>query len=114
MPKAVETKKIHLLEGLLGGPLFKGHPIGGNEDAGAVVSEAAVHKYLFFGILVEQGKKLNHVLICGRGPSTDRYMHETHAEGFGLLAFPGNGPRIFAAKIDYRRDSEFAEFGQAF
>lgn len=113
MPKAVEAKKIHLLEGLLGGPFFKSHTIGSNEDAGAVISEAAVHKYLFFAIIVEEGKELNHLLIRGRGPSTDRYMDQTHAQGFGLPAFPDQGPRIFAAKIDHGSDAEFAEFGQA-
>jgi len=114
MPKAVETKKIHLLEGLLGGPFFEGHAIGGNEDAGAVISEAAVHKYFFFGIIAEQRKESNHLLIRGRGPSADRYMDEAHAQGFDPPAFPVYGPEIIAAKIDHRSDTEFAEFGQAF
>ena len=51
MPKAVEAKKIHLLQGLLGGPFFEGHAIGGHEDAGAIIAEAAVHEIFSLGSL---------------------------------------------------------------
>jgi len=112
MPKSVETKKIHLVQGLLGEPFLEGHTIGGNEDAGAIIAEAAVHKNLFFRIIVEEREKLNHLFIRGRGPSTDGDLHETHAQGLGLLAFPGNLCGVFTAKIDNGGDAEFFEFGQ--
>ena len=113
MPKTVEAEKIHLLQGLLGGPFFEGHAIGGDEDAGAIIAEAAVHENLFFGIIVEEGKELNHLLIRWRRPSTDRNMHETQAQGVGLPAFPGDRVRIFSAKVDHGGDAQFLEFGQA-
>src|SRR6267143_1949069 len=113
MPKAVEAKKIHLLQSLLGGPFFEGHAIGGDEDAGAIIAEAAVHKNFLFGVIVEQREELNHLLIRWRGPSTDRNMDETHAQGVRLPAFPGDRVGIFTAKIDHRSDAEFLEFGQA-
>ena len=62
---------------------------------------------------MEEGKELNHALIRWRGPSTDRNMHETHAQGLGLLAFPDDSLGIFAAQIDDGGDAEFLEFGQA-
>src|SRR6266850_2415263 len=109
MPESVEAKKIHLLQSSLGGPFFQGHAIGGNEDAGAIIAEAAVHKNCLFGAIVEQGEELNHLLIRWWGPSTDRNMDETHAQGVGLLAFPGDGVAIFTAKVDHRSDAEFLE-----
>ena len=113
MPKALEAKKIHLVQGLLGGPFFNSHAIGGDEDSGAIIAEAAVHKNLLFGIIVKEGKELSHLLIRGRGPSTDRNMDETHAQGVRLPAFPGDPAGIFATKVDHRSDAEFLEFGQA-
>ena len=113
MPKAVEAKKIHLLQGLLGGPFFEGHAIGGNEDAGAIIAEAAMHENFLFGVIVEEREKLNDLLIRWRGPSTDRNMDETHAQGFGLPALPDDFLGILAAKIDNGGDAKFFEFGQA-
>ena len=113
MPKTVEAKKIHLVQGLLGGPFLEGHAIGGNEDAGAIIAEAAVHENLLFRIVVEKGKELNYVLIRWRGPSTDRNMHETHTQRLSLLLFPSNRPGIFASQIDNGGDAKFLEFGQA-
>src|SRR6266850_1012011 len=113
MPKAVEAKKIHLFHGLLGGPFFEGHAIGGNEHAGAIIAEAAVHKNLLFGVIGEEREELNYLLIRWRGPSTDGNMHETHAQGVGLPAFPGDRVGIFSAKVDHGGDAQFLEFGQA-
>ena len=42
MPKAVETKKVHFFDGLLGRPFLHGHAIGRDEDAGAVFAKAAM------------------------------------------------------------------------
>ena len=113
MPKAVEAKKIHLLQGLFGGPFFEGHAIGGNEDAGAIIAEAAVHKFFSFGVIVEKREELNHLLIRWGRPSTDRNMDETHAQGLGLPAFPDDFLGILAAKIDNGGDAKLFEFGQA-
>jgi len=98
---------------LLGGPFVDGHAIGGDEHAGAIIAEAAVHENFFFGVIVKEGKELNHLLIRWRGPSIDRNKDETHAQGVGLLAFPGDRVGIFTAKIDNGGDAEFLEFGQA-
>ena len=105
MPKTVEAKKIHLIQGLLGGPFFEGHAIGGNEDAGPIIAEAAVHENFFFGIIAKEGKELNYVLIRWRGPSTDRNMHETHTQRLSLPLFPSNLRGVFTAQIDNGGDA---------
>src|SRR6266403_3814338 len=98
MPKAVEAKQIHLFHGLLGRPFVEGYAIGGDEHAGAIIAEAAVHENFLFGVIVEEGKELNHLLIRWRRPSTYRNMHETQAHGVGLLALLGDSVGILDRK----------------
>src|SRR5579859_2335535 len=54
MPEAVETEEIHLIHSLLRRPFVDGHTIRSNENAGAVVSEAAMHKDFLVPIVAEQ------------------------------------------------------------
>lgn len=112
MPEAVETEEIHLLQGLLSGPFFNGHPIGGDEDAGAVFAEPAMDEDFLCRLIAEEREELNHLLIGGSGPLIDGDMDETHAQGLDLLAFPEDFSGIFEAKIDDGVDAEFFELGQ--
>lgn len=113
VPEAVEAEEVHFLGGLLGGPFFDGHAIGGHEDAGAVVAIAAMHENLLVGVIAKVGKKLQHLFVGGRGPSADGDVDETHAQGLGLAALPEDFFAVFAAEIDDRGDAEFFEFGKA-
>src|SRR5215467_5478153 len=61
VPEAVETEEIHFVHRLFGGPLVHAHTVGGNENAGAVVPEAAVHKNLLVRLVVKQGEELRHL-----------------------------------------------------
>src|SRR5882757_1658575 len=44
MPEAIEAEEIHFPHGLFGRPFFDGDAIGGGENAGAIIAEAAVHE----------------------------------------------------------------------
>lgn len=110
VPETIETKKIHFLDGLLVGPFLHRHAIAGDEHAGAIVAEAAVHEDFFFWIVMKQRKKLRYLRVRWRSPATDRDVHKADAERFGLFALPRNSLSIFAAEIDNRCDSELLEF----
>lgn len=112
MPEAVEAEEIHLLQGLLSGPFFNGHPIGGDEDAGAVFAKPAMDENFLCRLIAEEREESNDLLIAGSGPLIDGDMDETHAQGFDLLAFPEDFSGIFEAKIDDGVDAEFLELGQ--
>ena len=113
MPKAVEAEEIHFFQGLLGGPFFDGHPISGDEDAGAVIAVAAMHENLLSGVIAEIGKELQNLLVGGRGPSADGDVYEAHAQGFRLATLPEDFFAVFAAEIDDGGDAEFFKFGEA-
>ncbi len=113
MPEAVEAKEIHFLDGLVGRPAVVRHTIGGDENAGAIIAEAAVNED-FFIVILEEGKKLRDLFVGGRRPAAYGNVDEAHAEGFGLLAFTLNLLTTFAAKIDDGGDAEFLEPRDAF
>ena len=113
MPEAVETEEVHFLDGLVGRPVIVSHAIGGDENAGAIVAEAAVDEDFFF-VILEEGKKLRDLFVGGRRPSAYRNIDEAHAGGFGLLAFPFDFVWVFAAKVDDGGDAEFLELFEAF
>src|SRR5215475_2920862 len=113
VPESVKTEEIHFPHGLFGGPSIERHAIGRNENARAIVTEAAMNEdfFLFVG---EQAEKLRDLFVRRRGPTTDRNVYETHAEGFGLLALFFDEVAIFAAKIDDDGDAKFLELFDAF
>src|SRR5256885_4468520 len=57
---------------------------------------------------------MRDVFVCGRKPSANWNVDEAHAGGFGLLAFPFDFIRVFAAKVDDGGDAEFLELFEAF
>ncbi len=113
MPEAVETEEVHFLDGLVGRPAVVRHAIGGYENAGAIIAEAAVDEDFFF-VILEEGKKLRDLFVGGRSPSAYRNADEAHAGGFGLLALPFDFVWVFAAKVDDGGDAEFLELFEAF
>ena len=46
MPETVEAEEIHFFHGLFSRPLLDGHAISGDENAGAIFTEMAVHENL--------------------------------------------------------------------
>jgi len=114
MPKAVESEEIHFVHGLLRGPAFVCHAIGGDENAGAIVTKSTVDEDFFFGVIAEEREEGGDLIVGGRRPSTDRNADETDVERFGLPALPGHFVGIFTAQIDDGGDSEIFEFLDAF
>ena len=114
MPETVETEEIHFFNGLLRRPVIMRHAIGGDENASAIVAEAAMNENFFFGIVAKESKEGGDLIVGGRRPSTDRNADETDAERFGLPALPGNFVGIFTAQIDDGSDTEIFEFLDAF
>jgi len=113
VPESVEAEEEHFVQGLLGGPFFDGHAVGGDEDAGTVVAKTAMHEDFLIGIVAEERKELNDLCVRGWSPAADGDVDETHAERFGLLALLFDSFLVFAAKINDGGDAEFFEFGQA-
>src|SRR5262249_32885245 len=97
MPETVETEEVHFVHGLLGGPAVQSHAIGGDKNACAIITKAAMHKDFLTGMIAEQCKKLRDLLVGWRRPATHGNVHEMNAERFSLLAFPGDAIGIFAA-----------------
>jgi hypothetical protein len=113
VPNTVEAEEVHLMKGLLGGPLFKGHAIGGHEDSGAVFAEMAMDENFLRGVLTKERQELEHLLVGGGGPAANGDADETHAQGLDLLAFPLDFGGIFEAEIDDGVDAEFLELEKA-
>lgn len=107
MPKSVEAKEIHFFYSLFRGPFFKSHAVSGDKHAGAVIAEAAMHKYFLLRIIAEEGEKLCDLLIARRSPTAHGDVNEAHPERFGLSAFPCNFPGVFAAKIHDYGNAQF-------
>src|SRR5581483_387801 len=113
MSEAVEPKEIHLMQSSSWRPALQGHAVSGNEGAGAVLAEAAVHEDPFLPGVPEEREKLGHLLVCRRRPSAYRNGHKAQTEGFGFLFFPIAKRSIFTAQIHDGGNSEFFEFRQS-
>lgn len=107
MPESVEAEEVHFSHGLLCGPFFINHAVGGHEDASAIVTKVAVDEDFLAGIIAEEREKLDDLLVIGRSPAVDGDVDEMHAEGFGELALARDGCRGFRAKINNGHDTEF-------
>jgi hypothetical protein len=113
VPQAVEAEEIHFFDGLVGGPFLEGDAISGDENAGAIVAEAAVQEGLLPGIVVEEREKLDKLFVGGRSPAPDGDLDKTHAQGFGALALPRKFFAVFAAQVNDGGDAEDFQFRKA-
>jgi len=111
MPEIVEVKLVHLLDGLLGGPMLLGDAVGGDEYAGAVVPEMAVDEDFFYRMLAEGFQELRDLIVLRRKPAAERKADKLHAEGFDALAL-GFDLTTLPAEIDDGGDAEFFELGE--
>src|SRR4029077_5222505 len=66
MPSAIEAEEIHFADRFFSRPFLGGDAISGNENAGAIFAEAAVHKDFLSRVIVEKGEKLHDLFIARR------------------------------------------------
>jgi len=113
MPEPVEAEEIHLFHRLFSGPVLKGHAIGSGENAGAIVTEAAVYENLLPRFVAEKREKLNDLFIGWGRPTTDGDVNEAHTQRLGVLAFPCDFFAVLAAQIDNGGDAQQFQLGEA-
>lgn len=113
VPETVETEEIHFLDGLFGGPFFHGHAIRGDEHAGAIVTETAMHKDFFSRIVAEKKEKLGDLFVAWRRPAINGDVDKAHAERFNVLAFPSDCLAVLLAQIDDGGDAQDFQFREA-
>jgi len=109
VPAAVETEEIHFLDGLIGGPGVMRYAIARDENARAIIAEAAVNENLFLRI-AEERKKLRNLIVGGRTPAIYRDIEEANSNGLGLLAFPIQFLRTILTKVHDSSDAEILKF----
>ncbi len=105
MPYAVEAEEVHFLDGLIRRPFLKGNAIDGDENAGAILAEVAVHEHFLPRIVAEKREKLHDLFVGWGRPAIDGDVDKTHAEGFSVLALPFDFFAVFAAQIDDSGDA---------
>ena len=113
MPKAVEAEEIHFLDGLFGRPFLNGHAIKGGENAGPIIAEAAVHEDFLPRIVSKKQEKLDDLFVGWGRPATDGNVDKTHAQRFGVLAFPRDFVAVLAAEVDDGGDAQDFQFREA-
>jgi len=112
MPKIFEVVGIHLGEGLVRRPTFKGDTVDGNHDACAIGAEPAMHKDLLARLFADERKEFRDLSIFWRGPSIAADADMIEAERLQMLVLFFNGSRRFAAEVDDRSDAEALEFAK--
>lgn len=113
MPESVEAEEIHFFHSLFRGPLVESHAISGDENAGAIIAEAAMDENLLPRFAAKQRQKLNDLFVGRRRPAADGNMHKAHSKGLGAIALPGDFFLILTAKIDNRSDPQELQLREA-
>jgi len=94
-------------------PFLCGYAISGDENAGAIFTEAAVYEDFLPRIVVEQREKLSDLFVGWGRPATNGDVHEAHAQGFGALALPCDFFAVLAAQIDDGGDAQHFQLREA-
>ena len=113
MPESVEAEEIHFFHSLFRGPLFESHAVGSDENACAIIAEAAMDENLLPRFAAKQRQELNDLFVGRRRPAADGNMHKAHSKGLSAVAFPGDFFLILTAKIDNRGDPQELQFREA-
>jgi len=113
VPQAVETEEIHFSYGLFRSPFLRNHAKGGDENAGAIVTEMAVHEDFLPRIVVEKREKLHDLFVGWGRPAIYRNVDEAHAERFGTLALPVDFFAVLGAQIDESGDAQDFQLREA-
>src|SRR6266403_127721 len=87
------------LDGLCSGPFLSGYAISGDENAGAIFTEAAVHEDFLPRIVAEKREKLGDLFVGWRSPATNGDVNEAHTQRFSALALPSDFFVVLAAQI---------------
>ena len=106
VPQAVEPEEIHFFYGFFSRPFLRGDAISGDENAGAVLTEAAVHEDFLPRIIVEKREKLDDLFVGWGRPATNGDVDEAHAQRFGALALPSDFFAVLAAQIHDGGDAQ--------
>ena len=72
----VEAEGVHFAEGLAGGPVLDGDAVGGDEDAGAVVTELAMNEYSWRRRFAEEREELRELRGRRNGETADGDVHK--------------------------------------
>ena len=94
-------------------PSFSGYAISGDENAGAIFTEAAVHENFLPRIVVEKREKLGDLFVGWGRPAINRDVDKAHAQRFGALALPSDSFAVLAAQIDDGGDTQHFQLREA-
>jgi hypothetical protein len=114
VPEALGLKGAHFAKSLLGCPPIKSNPVGCEEHSGPIATQPAVDEYPPSRPVPNKGEKLSNLFILRRRPTVDRYVDETHAQGFGELVFFLHCVMSFTSEIDDGVDAEFLKLLNSF
>src|ERR1700730_9559113 len=112
MPETVESQIEHFLYSSLRWKFFNGDPGKSNENTGAVIAVAAMHKNLFLRVVAKNREKFRNLFVRGRSPSIHGNVHEANPQCFRAFFFPADFGLVFLAEIDNRGDAEFFQLEQ--
>ena len=105
----VKAESFHFFFCFLSGPTLLGYAVGGNHHAGAVITEVAVNKNFFPGIVAKQLKELGEDIIPGKGtfPEHGNVPHAEALDGFMQVL-------IFSFQTNHDGDAHFGEARETF
>jgi len=96
--QAVEPEEIHFFYGFFSRPFLRGDAISGDENAGAVLTEAAVHEDFLPRIIVEKREKLDDLFVGWGRPAVagmwTKRMPSNSARLRSHSTFSGSRPQI--------------------
>ena len=114
VPQAVEPEEIHFFYGFFSRPFLRGDAISGDENAGAVLTEAAVHEDFLPRIIVEKREKLDDLFVGWGRPAIDGDVDKAHAQQFGALTLPFDFFAVLGAQIDDGGNAQHFQLREAY
>jgi len=114
VPQAVEPEEIHFFYGFFSRPFLRGDAISGDENAGAVLTEAAVHEDFLPRIIVEKREKLDDLFVGWGRPAIDGDVNKAHAQQFGALTLPFDFFAVLGAQIDDGGNAQHFQLREAY
>jgi len=108
MPKALEAKKIHFLQGALRDQRSKAMRYAATKTPYGRCQASNGHKP-FLWLLLKKSEELNKLFVLWGRPTTGANIDEAHAECFGALSFGCDRALPFAAEIHDGGDADFLQ-----
>ncbi len=94
-------------------PFIRGYAISGDENAGAIFTEVAVHEDFLSRIVVEKREKLDDLFVGWGRPAIDGDVDKAQAKRFGVLALPFDFFAVLGAQIDDGGDAQYFQLREA-